>query len=166
MGGGISVVLTSALLGEATPQQLRSLNDSIDDNAIRSLAHCCAKGLISFEYRDAKEFIPFGQASPGQQASALLHLLLNQEAGTLLIDQPEDDLDNRIIMMIATLLQTTKRRRQLIFATHNPNFVVNDGDADKIVVLASGSAEEAGQDLPRISVNVDGAIETPPFGPL
>lgn len=160
LGGGISAVLTSTLLGEVTTQQLRSLYDSIDDNAVRNMLTAVPEDYISFEYRDAKDFIPFGQASPGQQASALLHLLLNQEAGTLLIDQPEDDLDNRIIMKIATLLQTTKRRRQLIFATHNPNFVVN-GDADKIVVLASGSAEEAGEDLPRISVNVDGAIETP-----
>ena len=79
--------------------------------------------------------MPFERASPGQQASALLTLLLNQEAGTLIIDQPEDDLDNRVIMVIVKLLQTTKRRRQLIFATHNPNFVVN-GDADKVVGLA------------------------------
>lgn len=157
----VGAALTAALLGEVTPQQLRSLYDSIDDNAVRGMLTAVPEDYISFEYRDGKDFIPFGQASPGQQASALLHLLLNQEAGTLLIDQPEDDLDNRIIMKIATLLQTTKRKRQLIFATHNPNFVVN-GDADKIVVLSPGAAEQgdAGEETPRISVGVDGAIET------
>ena len=118
---------------------------------------------IAFEYNDANGYIPFEQASPGQQAAALLHLLLNQEAGTLIIDQPEEDLDNKIIMKIVGLVQTTKRRRQLIFATHNPNFVVN-GDSDKVVALAPGNTEsgESSDSLtPRVSIDVDGAIETP-----
>lgn len=62
-------------------------------------------------------------------------------------------------MRIVNLVQTTKRKRQLIFATHNPNFVVN-GDADKVVALASGGATEA-TSSPRVSIDVDGAIETP-----
>jgi ABC-type cobalamin/Fe3+-siderophores transport system ATPase subunit len=92
-------------------------------------------------------------------------LLLRQEAGTLIIDQPEDDLDNKVIMQIVRLLQTAKRKRQLIFATHNANFLVN-GDADKVVALMPGvydpsGAPVANADTPRISVEVDGAIETP-----
>jgi ATPase subunit of ABC transporter with duplicated ATPase domains len=119
--------------------------------------------FITFEYKDAAGYIPFERASPGQQAAALLNLLLNQEAGTLIIDQPEDDLDNKVIMGIVKLLQTTKRKRQLIFATHNPNFVVN-GDADKVLALTPGATEGAsGGPLAasRVSVEVDGAIETP-----
>jgi chromosome segregation protein len=88
--------------------------------------------------------------------------LLNQEAGTLIIDQPEDDLDNRVIMVIVKLLQTTKRRRQLIFATRNPNFVVN-GDADKVVGLTPNvepGAPDAVQ-AAQIEIDTDGAIETP-----
>jgi ABC-type sulfate/molybdate transport systems ATPase subunit len=83
----------------------------------------------------------------------------------LIIDQPEDDLDNKVIMQIVRLLQTAKRKRQLIFATHNANFLVN-GDADKVVALMPGvydpsGAPVANADTPRISVEVDGAIETP-----
>lgn len=150
-----------AILGGMTEMQIRAVHDRITDTTVSGFLTAITEGFISFEYKDGKEFIPFPQASPGQQASALLQLLLKQEAGTLIIDQPEDDLDNRIIMDIASLLQRTKRKRQLIFATHNPNFVVN-GDADKIVVLAPGVDDvlEHGTSR-RISVNVDGAIETP-----
>lgn len=121
---------------------------------------------IEFEYRDVADYMPFVKASPGQQAAALLRLLLAQEAGTLVIDQPEDDLDNKVIMDIVAMLRTTKRKRQLIFATHNPNFVVN-GDADKTVILKSGAepstdhaAQPAGTVTPRVSIEIDGAIET------
>lgn len=163
-GDPLVKTISDALIGPTTLQQVGALFDSINDTAVAKMLTAVPEDFISFEYRDNKEFIPFGQASPGQQASALLQLLLNQEAGTLLIDQPEDDLDNRIIMKIATVLQTTKRKRQLVFATHNPNFVVN-GDADKIVVLTSGQNDATQTDInvsPRISVDVDGAIETPP----
>jgi ABC-type cobalamin/Fe3+-siderophores transport system ATPase subunit len=92
-------------------------------------------------------------------------LLLSQEAGTLIIDQPEDDLDNKVIMNTVKLVQSTKRKRQLIFATHNANFVVN-GDADKIISLvpvavAGPGVTSAASGGPRISIEADGAIETP-----
>lgn len=155
------IALSAALFGDMTHQQLNGVFGKIDDATTGQLLTATAEDYISFEYRDAGRFIPFGQASPGQQAAALLQLLLSQEAGTLIIDQPEDDLDNRVIMDIAKLLQKTKRRRQLVFATHNPNFVVN-GDADKIIVMMPGGHEaaEATASTPRISISVDSAIET------
>lgn len=160
-GDRMGTVMTAALFGEMTHQQLNGVFAKIDDATIGRLLTATAEDYISFEYRDAGRFIPFGQASPGQQAAALLQLLLSQEAGTLIVDQPEDDLDNRVIMDIAKLLQKTKRRRQLVFATHNPNFVVN-GDADKIVAMLPGGHEAArgAPQPPRISISVDGAIET------
>jgi len=116
---------------------------------------------IRFEYRDQSgQFIPFSQASAGEQAAALLTLLLNQQAGTLIIDQPEEDLDNRIIMEVVQLLRSTKRNRQIIFATHNANFVVN-GDADKVVVVGSAGPIAAEESENKVAVAVDGAIETP-----
>jgi ABC-type cobalamin/Fe3+-siderophores transport system ATPase subunit len=83
---------------------------------------------------------------------------LSQSAGTLIIDQPEDDLDNRVIMQIVSLIRKSKDRRQLLFTTHNPNIVVN-GDADKVIALKSG--DTAQPDEGRIQIDVDGAIETP-----
>jgi hypothetical protein len=157
----VSSALQDALLGPLTTQQLTSLYSALEVDHVVALLTATADSFVAFEYKDASGYIPFAQASEGQQAAALLELLLRQDAGTLIIDQPEEDLDNRVIMHIARLLQSTKQRRQLLFATHNPNFVVN-GDADKVVVLHPGDvAAGMGGMRPRVSVEVDGAIETP-----
>jgi chromosome segregation protein len=157
----IGISLQIALLGSLTVPQLASLYNGMSAENIVPLLIAVNESFVAFEYRDGKNYIPFSQASEGQQAAALLELLLRQDAGTLIIDQPEEDLDNRVIMRIAKLLQTTKQRRQLLFATHNPNFVVN-GDADKVVVLHAGDTSAAfGVARPRVSIDVDGAIETP-----
>lgn len=78
------------------------------------------------------DIIPFSEASAGQQATALLSVLLNQEGIPLLIDQPEDDIDNRAITEIIENIWTAKSKRQLIFTSHNANLVVN-GDAELVV---------------------------------
>jgi chromosome segregation protein len=94
----------------------------------------------------------------------LLELLLKQSAGTLIIDQPEDDLDNRVIMRIVELLRRSKANRQLIFTTHNANIVVN-GDADKVVALKSPEpSSNPSVNAPRVQLDCDGAIETPSVG--
>lgn len=109
----------------------------------------------AFEYRQREaEYIPFSDASAGQQATALLRVLLNQEGPPLLIDQPEDDLDNEVIYEIAELIGTAKQRRQLIFTSHNANLVVN-GDADLVVAFGYRVAGE--QSLGE--VKAEGAID-------
>lgn len=87
----------------------------------------------TFSYRAREgEYIPFKNASAGQQATALLKTLLNQAGPPLLIDQPEDDLDNPVIFEIVHQLWKAKTQRQVIFASHNANLVVN-GDAELVV---------------------------------
>ncbi|RWX58992.1 AAA family ATPase, partial [Mesorhizobium sp. M2A.F.Ca.ET.039.01.1.1] len=151
-----------AVLTWLTDNQARLVLGRLDDDRLGKFLSAWASPFIRFDYRDRWSYMPFERASPGQQASALLTLLLHQEAGTLIIDQPEDDLDNRVIMAIAKLLQTTKRKRQLIFATHNPNFVVN-GDADKVVALVPSVEPNATEAVraAQIAIEEDGAIETP-----
>lgn len=68
---------------------------------------------------------------------------MRQEGGPLLIDQPEEDLDNRIINEIIGAIREAKDRRQLVFATHNANLVVN-GDAELVLDLAVGVVASAG----------------------
>ena len=65
--------------------------------------------------------IPFSDASAGQQATALLTVLLNQPGNPLIIDQPEDDIDNRAIDEIIKNIWDAKKRRQIIFTSHNAN---------------------------------------------
>lgn len=88
-----------------------------------------------FQYctgKDTSEYIEFTDASAGQQATALLTVLLNQPGAPLVIDQPEDDVDSKMSPDIVRQIWSAKSRRQLIFASHNANFVVN-GDAELVV---------------------------------
>ncbi len=77
------------------------------------------------------------QLSKGQRATALLLLLLGASDAPLIIDQPEDDLDNNFIYKgIVRNLRTLKGKRQVIASTHNANVPVL-GDAELIVALES-----------------------------
>ena len=81
--------------------------------------------------------------STGQKATAVLLLLLLESDAPLIVDQPEDDLDNRFITEgVVPRMREEKRRRQFLFSTHNANIPVL-GDAELIVGLsASGDAED------------------------
>ena len=62
-----------------------------------------------FEYRLGEvDYIAFADASAGQQATALLRVLLNQSGPPLVIDQPEEDLDNPVILDIVHQLWAAK----------------------------------------------------------
>jgi len=77
--------------------------------------------------------------STGQKATAVLLLLLLESDAPLVVDQPEDDLDNRFITEgIVPKMRDEKRRRQFIFATHNANIPVL-GDAELIVGLSTSA---------------------------
>jgi predicted ATPase len=78
--------------------------------------------------------------SVGQRASALMLFILSQrEHDLIVIDQPEDDLDNQTIFEdVIKLLRVLKRDIQFIFATHNANFPVL-GDAEQVVACSFAS---------------------------
>ena len=97
--------------------------------------------------------------STGQKATAVLLLLLLESEAPLVVDQPEDDLDNRFISEgVVPNMRREKRRRQFVFATHNANIPVL-GDAALIVAMeASG---EAGRGSARLSHENIGSIDTP-----
>jgi len=110
-----------------------------------------------FEYRAKEgEHIAFEDASAGQQATALLRVLLNQGGPPLVIDQPEDDLDSEVVQEIVRLIWAAKGRRQLIFSSHNANLVVN-GDAELVACFnyRTSGDHSAGQ------IELEGAIDIP-----
>ncbi len=79
--------------------------------------------------------------STGQRCTAILSLLLVERNTPLVIDQPEDDLDNQFVFdEIVTTLRREKEQRQFLIATHNANIPVS-GDAEQIIVL---DADEIG----------------------
>ncbi|EOD77257.1 PHP domain protein [Grimontia indica] len=75
------------------------------------------------------------KGSAGQKAAAILAFLLSHGDNPIIVDQPEDDLDNALIyQLIVSQIHENKKRRQIIMVTHNPNIVVN-GDAEFVNVL-------------------------------
>ncbi|MDE0183931.1 MAG: phosphoesterase [Candidatus Poribacteria bacterium] len=87
------------------------------------------------------------ELSKGQKATAVLLLLLLESDAPLIVDQPEDDLDNRFISEdIVPKMREEKRRRQFLFSTHNANIPVL-GDAELILGLTAMG--EAGEDESR-----------------
>lgn len=95
-----------------------------------------------FHVRDGVE-IEFRKASQGEQAASLLNILMNQSNGPLIIDQPEEDLDNKIINEIIRTISKAKNVRQLILATHNANIVVN-GDSENVIEIVLGKQRSGG----------------------
>ena len=78
---------------------------------------------------------PLAQGSPGQQTAALLAFVLGYGSEPIVLDQPEDDLDNTLIYeLLVNRLRETKLKRQIIVVTHNPNIVVH-GDAELVLSL-------------------------------
>ncbi|MES9989481.1 MAG: TrlF family AAA-like ATPase [Candidatus Thiodiazotropha endolucinida] len=81
---------------------------------------------------DGRDWSAITQGSQGQRSAALLAFLLAFGDEPLILDQPEDDLDNHLIYeLIVRQIRENKQRRQLIIVTHNPNVVVN-GDAEMV----------------------------------
>ena len=100
------------------------------------------------------------ELSTGQKATAVLLLLLLESDAPLVVDQPEDDLDNRFITEdVVPRMREAKRRRQFVFSTHNANIPVL-GDAELILGLtAEGEADEG-----KASIKAEhmGSIDTRP----
>ncbi len=91
-----------------------------------------------FDKQSSQKPKPIAQGSPGQKTAALLAFFLAYGEEPLILDQPEDDLDNQLIYdLIVEQLRTVKQKRQVIVVTHNANIVVN-GDAEYVVSLDAG----------------------------
>ena len=90
---------------------------------------------VSFKDRSTSKWQPLVQGSPGQQTAALLAFVMGYGSEPIILDQPEDDLDNTLIYeLLVSRLRETKIKRQVIVVTHNPNIVVH-GDAELVLSL-------------------------------
>ena len=121
----------------------------------RELAALRCPDLYLLELRmDDGSYRRLDELSGGQRVSVLLSLLLETEdTRPLIIDQPEDELDNRFLFeTVLPALKRLKGRRQVIVATHDANIVVN-GDADMVIQLEATAR--------RGRVACAGAIEEP-----
>lgn len=119
------------------------------------------KDKVVIEYKVNSDYKELEKLSLGQRAAAILALLLYNADCPIIIDQPEDDIDNSTIYegIIKNLLDK-KDKNQFIFATHNSNIVVL-GDSDQVLVckneneklrLLSGSVDK--KDIQKEIINI------------
>lgn len=122
-----------------TPEQMDRLQCWYPDDSLD----------VQYSLKNSGKFKPVEQGSPGQKTAALLAFILSYGNEPLILDQPEDDLDNCLIYdLIVTELREIKQSRQVIVVTHNANIVVN-GDAENVIALdvsSSGTTKVITQD--------------------
>ena len=106
---------------------------SLSPESITNLMSWLPEDNLEITYGSGSQRIQEG--SPGQRNATLLAFILSYGEEPLLLDQPEDDLDNALISdLIVQQLRLIKTKRQVIVVTHNANIVVN-GDAEMVLPL-------------------------------
>lgn len=111
---------------ETSPEFIAKLNVWMPDDFLE----------VKYSQRgDGTSFSNINKGSAGQKAAAILAFLLSHGEEPIIVDQPEDDLDNALVYsLIVNQIRLNKKRRQIIIVTHNPNIVVN-GDAELVNVM-------------------------------
>ena len=105
-------------------------------NHVETAENIFASNPFMIEYNINYQGDNLAEMSEGKTAFVILRLLLDFSMNEypILIDQPEDDLDNRAIFAdLVKYLREKKTKRQIILVTHNPNVVVG-ADAEEIIV--------------------------------
>lgn len=116
---------------EATPETYARMISFLPEDDLK----------VSYKPENSSKYIPLSNASAGQKTTAILTFLLAYGELPLLLDQPEDDLDNKLVYdLIVSRLKTAKSKRQIIVVTHNANIPVN-ADAEYIVSMNSETDE-------------------------
>jgi len=139
---------------ETTPKQATLLANASDETLMRveelDLPHTTEIRLNLAREGRPPSWRALDDLSTGQKATAVLLLLLLESDAPLIVDQPEDDLDNRFITEgIVPRMREAKRRRQFVFSTHNANIPVL-GDAELILGLTP--LGEAGEEDGRAEI--------------
>ncbi len=143
------------LIDKILDGELRITKGKTAENALREIF----ADWYNSTYQVAMDGDVIGNMSPGKKALVLLKLLINLAESTcpILIDQPEDDLDNRSIFdELIPFISRKKIDRQIIIVTHNANVVLG-GDAEEVIV-----ANQDGNNAPNKSFRFEyrsGSIE-------
>jgi cell division protein FtsB len=121
---------------------------------------------ISLLYGIKYNGIGLARLSPGTKGLVLLMLYLEMDENDrrpLLVDQPEENLDNEsVYKTLRAYFRRAKRRRQIILVTHNPNLVVNT-DADQVIVACATESEK--NEVPTLSYT-SGSLENSSRDPV
>lgn len=142
LGPSYETIEKAFLDGRELYQGRSELEKLLTENAATKVRSTVLENLADFlSFRTPDETVilfhqkPLGDYSLGQRATVILHILMHlQRHPVIVIDQPEDDLDNETLYshFIFQLLER-KELTQFVFATHNPNIPVL-GDAEQAIV--------------------------------
>ena len=152
LAGSLPSTIAAAIL--AGPKDLENLGCSpataaklaqLPPSVARACEECDTPDQVIVEINlgaeGAENWMSVQGVSPGQRATALLALALVSGSSPLIIDQPEDDLDNRYIYdEVVKVLRAVCKARQVIVATHNANVAVL-GDAELVLALDADSGQ-------------------------
>jgi hypothetical protein len=139
--------LKEGLLSSSNPlqvkQQLVTRLKQLTASQIDELRLCMPEDRLELRYRNSPraQYQTLQEGSPGQRAAAVLCFLLSHGDSPLILDQPEDDLDNQLIsQLVVESLKKVKLTRQVIIVTHNPNLVVNT-DSELVIALEAKAGQ-------------------------
>ena len=123
---------------ERSRKILDSFRESVDPLALEITAIEDRIGIeLNVSTTGRPHFKDASDLSRGQKCTALLPILLARRDNPLIIDQPEDNLDNHFIFeTVVNAVQRLKKRRQMIFITHNANIPVL-AEAELVLVMNS-----------------------------
>ncbi|MGK2957878.1 MAG: AAA family ATPase [Acidimicrobiales bacterium] len=124
-------------LGELTPDRGSKVLASLMAFGLQDILSAPIEDNIELSLLDGAEYKASTKLSTGQRCTIVLPIVLRHRDRALVIDQPEDHLDNAFI--VDTVVKAIRQRssgEQMICATHNPNIPVL-GEASRIVLLGS-----------------------------
>lgn len=135
----VEVLTKRASIPESTVQKILDFDGLW--NKIHELETKEVYDAPKIEIKDRTTWKSLEQMSDGQRCTALLSIAMLERSAPLVVDQPEDMLDNEhVYSTIVSVIKEIKSSRQLLVATHNANIPVL-GDAEQIVVMFSNGTE-------------------------
>ncbi len=118
-------------------QRASAIVQALKGRDLGSIVAAPIDDAITLELLDGSVFKKSQEVSIGQRCTIVLPVLLTRHGGILVVDQPEDHLDNSFIT--STVVEALRKRHpedQLLFASHNANIPVL-GDANLVIALDS-----------------------------
>ncbi|WP_042371596.1 TrlF family AAA-like ATPase [Bacteroides neonati] len=121
---------------EGQNNESRNIEDQITD-VLKFYKELFALDYLSFNYQLQQNGKKLECLSPGEKGALLLvfYLLLDMDNKPLILDQPEDNLDNgSVAKILVKFIKRAKSKRQIIMVTHNPNLAVV-ADAEQVIYV-------------------------------
>lgn len=145
-----------ASAGNLTTEQSARVIGVLDSaEALERLARIGLRDRVDFLLRDGGAEKSVDVLSTGQKCAVTLPIVLSERERTLVLDQPEDHLDNAYLVdhVVTAMVRRSSASIQTIVATHNANIPVL-GSAGQVLVLASDGRKGA--------VRIEGSFDSPP----